>query len=69
MGRIEAGEHVDPDSAHGALNTIEHPFLKNTLYGLNALDREMEALLKGGIRAVCDMVNRAAPQLAGENGD
>ena len=29
----------------------------------------METLFKGSLRAACDMVNRAAPQLAGENGD
>lgn len=69
LGRIEAGKSVDPTSAHAALNTIAHPFLKNSLYGLNAPDRAMETLLKGPLSAACDMVNRAAPQLAGEDGD
>jgi hypothetical protein len=69
LGRIEAGTHIDPSSAAAALNTIEHPFLKNSLHGLNAPDKDMESLLKGALRAACDMINRAAPQLAGESGD
>lgn len=69
LGRIEAQTDVDPSSAHAALGTIEHPFLKNSLYGLNAPDKEMESLLKGALRAACDMINRAAPKLAGPNGD
>jgi hypothetical protein len=69
LARIEAGDDVDPGSAHAALDSIRHPFLKNTLWGLNAPVPEMETLLKGPLRAACDMVNRAAPRLAGPDGD
>ncbi len=69
LGRIEAGKPVDPTSAQAALNTVAHPFLKNSLHGLNGPDPAMETLLKGALAAACDMVNRAAPQLAGEDGD
>ncbi len=69
LARMEAGRRVSPVTAADALSIDVHPFLKNSLYGLMAPEPAMETLLKGPLRAACDMVNRAAPRLIGPGGD
>lgn len=68
LARIEADTDVTPIDAPSELSSTEHPFLINTLHGLLVPDPGMENLLKGVLRAACDMVNRAAPRLADEQG-
>lgn len=36
MARVEAGKDVTPYSAHGALSTVQHPFLRATLHAMVA---------------------------------
>jgi hypothetical protein len=69
LGRVEAQRDVDPVSGYAALNNTEHPFLRSTLYAVIAPDPDAEAALGGILRTACDMVNRAAPKLAGPAGD
>lgn len=68
LARIETGADVDPGGAVGALNAIEHRFLKATLNGLMAPDPDLETAIRGVLITACDAVNRAAPRLTGPLG-
>ena len=69
LARIEAGADVNPTSAFEALDSQRHPFLKKILHGLCAPEPDMDTMLRDALRAACNMINRAAPKLAGPDGD
>jgi hypothetical protein len=69
MARVEAGREIDPYTAHGALSTVQHPFLQATLHAMVAPDPALQDALLGVLRTACDAVNASAQILAGPNGD
>jgi predicted helicase len=69
LARIEAGADVNPTSAFEALDSQRHPFLKKILHGLRAPELGADTQVPHALCAACDMINRAAPKLAGPDGD